>query len=280
MRRKLLAALGAIALALVGAAAQAETLTIQQTPAVPRSYLAGCVLSNDGSTPNTTIDVAACQAADSGNAALISLGAFTKKTSGAWAAGTGGNGMGQGLTVANATWYDVCLAANGNAPDIFFDTAVSGQTPCAQHRPSAITDTRVRRLGSIKTDGSANILTFAQDGDVFYWQAANQDANALVTSSSAALLTVSVPTGVKVRPLLRMLAVTTPVLMSSPDGPDLATNATFATTPGYNVGTTGSPAPIGHLFSNTSGQVRLRSSGAGTLTVYTDGWIDERGRIN
>src|SRR5581483_1603164 len=90
-------------------------------PIVPRAYFSGLIESNDGGTPNSVLDMAAGMAADTTNAVLISVGAFTKSTAGAWTAGTGQHGMGNGLTIANSTWYHVCLANNSGTPDYWFD---------------------------------------------------------------------------------------------------------------------------------------------------------------
>ena len=54
---------------------------------VVRSYLAGLGLSNDATSASNTLDVAAGTAADTTNAAMITIAAFKKKTSGAWASG-------------------------------------------------------------------------------------------------------------------------------------------------------------------------------------------------
>jgi hypothetical protein len=97
---------------------QATALANLGGVSVLRSYIAGLTLSNDGGTPSSVLDIAAGQAADSGNAVMISIGAFPKSTAGAWTSGTGNNGMGNGLTIANSTWYHVILANNGGTRSI------------------------------------------------------------------------------------------------------------------------------------------------------------------
>src|SRR3981081_2072606 len=66
---------------------QATALANLGGVSVLRSYIAGITLSNDGGTPSSVLDVAAGHAADSGNAVMISIGAFTKSTAGAWTSG-------------------------------------------------------------------------------------------------------------------------------------------------------------------------------------------------
>jgi hypothetical protein len=247
--------------------------------ALLRSYLAGLTLSNDGVAPNSVLDIAAGVATNSTNIDLISLGAFTKSTSGAWAIGSASHGMGNGLTIAISTWYHVCLANNSGTPDIWFDTSVV----CA-NRPAAITDTAYRRIGSFLTDGSAHIIPFSQYGDEFLWLTAIEDINTATLGTSSTLFTLSVPPGLKVYARIRGGAENavagTVTSISSPDetgaGPTNARSASNAT----------AGSGIGVAFdvtnrTNTSGQIQLSASAANTnVSAYTAGWIDRRGRDN
>jgi hypothetical protein len=253
-----------------------------------RGYISGVTLSNDGGAPTTTIDISAGVAADSTNATLISIGAFTKKVSGAWAAGTGANGMGNGLTVANNTWYHVCLANNLGTADVWFDTAAN----CTS-RPAGISDTKFRRLGSFKTSpASTTPLAFIQWGNYFQlaapaladYTATNQGATA-VTS-----LLPSVPTGVSV--LADLQAILSDITASSVISAVMSDLATADTIPagglGYNdftnVFNTGggvaNATALKHVRTNTSGQIRTRITSGDTsytLRINVLGWIDLRG---
>jgi hypothetical protein len=164
------------------------------------NYIGGLTLSNDGTAPNSVLDIAAGTAPDSTNAVVISSGDFKKSTAGAWASGSGSNGMGNGLTIAANTWYHICLANNGaggvpigdgGTPDYWFDTSVTGA-----NRPSGISDTKYRRIGSFETDGSSNILAFTQRGDTFVWNTQKLDANNQTYNSTPTLVRLSVPPGV------------------------------------------------------------------------------------
>ena len=54
-------------------------------------------------------------------------------------------------------------------------------------------------LGSVVTDGSANILAFFQYGDEFWWYNPAQDASAVsMTANTAQLAALTVPNGLKV----------------------------------------------------------------------------------
>lgn len=241
------------------------------------NFLGGLVLSNDGGAPNNVLDIEAGAANDSTNAVVISLGAFTKSTAGSWASGSGSNGMGNGLTIANSTWYHVCLANNSGTPDIWFDTSVT----CG-NKPTGITDTKYRRIGSFFTDGSAHIIKFSQNGDEFLWlvdQAAAFNPYSVTTTQTPG--PVAVPTGVKVIARLRTLFSSTSmneVLISSPDqstvaGASIGLDATL-------LGQQGDLATI-DVRTNTSAQINIVASTAtGSLYVYTYGWIDTRGKLN
>jgi len=243
---------------------------------VVRSYLAGLTLSNDGTSPNTVLDIAAGFAADSTNAVMISLGAFTKSTGGAWASGSGSNGMGNGLTIANSTWYHVCLANNSGTPDLWFDTAAG----CV-NKPSGITDTKYRRIGSFLTNSSAHILAFSQNGDEFLWATPVNDVSGLASSTSAALETLTVPTGVVVNAIvseaLAYVSATVGTNFYSPAGGAPAAHPQMSVTSASTI------AQVGYasIRTNTSAQIDVVSTATGaTINENTYGWIDRRGRDN
>lgn len=265
----------------VVALSQAQVAT--QVPL--RSYLAGLTLSNDSGTPNSVLDIAAGQATDSTNTVMINLSAFTKSTAGLWVAGSGNNGMGNGLTVGASTWYHVCAIINNGSPDVYFDTDVN----CTSNSPASTTARR--RIGSFKTNGASQILGFVQDGDYFQWTAISaSDFSTLNPGTGATTTLLNVPTGVNI------LAQTIFIVQNTGGGGaavmwvnDLAVNSIVPTqneaqTINAQTGATGqviaSPVEL-MVRTNTSGQVRYRlsfSDGNTTVTAYTRGWTDTRGR--
>jgi len=63
----------------------------------------------------TTLTVAAGKCNDSTNTSGSTIylpSGMTKSTAGAWASGNNSNGMGNGLTIANSTWYHVFAIIN------------------------------------------------------------------------------------------------------------------------------------------------------------------------
>ena len=243
------------------------------------NHINGLTLSNDGTTPNTVLDIATGSATDSTNAVFMKIGAFTKSTGGSWASGSGSNGMGNGLTIAASTWYHVCLAYNGGTSDIWFDTSAS----CA-NKPSGISGSQYRRIGSFKTNSSSQILAFKQINGDFIWYAPVLDLNNVSFNSTAALQTLNVPTGVQVISKTRWYASTASgaqIIISSLDensvnGGSLLSGASSLLTP-----STGTIQTAGEVFTrtNTSSQVRVVTQAAsGTLYASSYGWYDYRGQ--
>lgn len=239
----------------------------------PRSHLAGLTLSTAGSS--STFAIAVGSAADSTNVSVMALASSYSKTTSAWAVGSGNGALDTG-SIANNTWYHVHLIkrVDTGVVDVLFSLSASAPTMPANY-------TLRRRIGSIRTNGSAQWVRFFQLGDEFLWDAVSPDASAAVPGSSGSLIALFVPTGVQVNALAsalwffssagNYLAITSPDVTSAAAG---AANATFYS----NGGTTPSAGQI-NVRTNTSGQVRVRSEGAGgALYINTYGWIDRRGR--
>lgn len=238
--------------------------------------IGGLTLSNDGGTPNTIIDIAAGSAASDDATVMMKIAAFTK-TSGAWTLGTGNGCLDTGA-VANSTWYHLFLIerTDTGVVDVLCSTSATSPTFPANY-------TKKRRIGSIKTNGSAQILAFSQVGTTFYWGTATLDVNAASISTTAALQTLNVPSGVKVQPLCRWSisnATGAGFLLTSPDETDVApaTGLAFTAAPGFDkdvfgvgAGEANGNCPI--FTSNVSSQVRARASAATTsLSIATRGW--------
>lgn len=267
-----------------GLSSTQSPLTTSGTMSVDASFfpnfIGGLGLSNDSVTPNTILDIASGVATDSTNAVFMKIGAFTKSTAGAWASGTGQNGMGNGLTIAANTWYHVILANNSGTPDIYFDTSVSGA-----NRPTGISDTKVRRIGSFKTDASAHILPFSQVGDVFVWGSPVFETGGVITVGTTRVTqTVTVPTGVFVRWKAYALYQDTSSAANIWIGPLTVTdfapsisNTTAATNVTASAVLSG---PALEVMTNTSAQIAMRSDQASAgVRLFTQGWIDTRGRL-
>lgn len=263
-----------------GTATIGELLSARQSLGItiPRGHLAGCTLSTAGSS--TTMSISAGQAADSASAVLMDLSA-TSKTTGAWSVGSAVGGLDTGTIANNTTyhWYVIRRPDTG-VVDVVFSTNASAPTLPTSY-------TQYRRIGSARTNGSAQWVKFVQSGDRFELDVPVQDVSTGTPGSSAfvAALT-SIPAGLRLRALIRAAIVDTAgvdfALVSDPSIADAAPSATAA--PGFNF--RNDVANVwGHsdleIMTATTQQVRVRvATGAATCTVkiITRGWIDTRGR--
>lgn len=242
---------------------------------VLRGTLTGLTMSR---VDNTSIAIAAGQAADSTSTYLMSLAPITKvlQGNGAWSAGSGGNGiMSAGGRTAD-TWYHVFVLrrdADGGT-DIGIDTS-----PVAANRPDGWS--AYRRIGCVKTSAGDNtVIPFLQVGDRYTWILSVSDViNAAITTARTAI-TVSVPTDIQATALLRVsmtaAAAATFASLSSPAEADQAPGITYAS---LVVPSAGSPAAgVVEVPTNAAAQIAVRASAAANLSIGTYGWIDTRGR--
>ena len=249
-----------------------------------RGYLDGCVLSTAGSS--ATMSVAAGSAMDSTTVCVMVLSAIAKTTS-AWAVGTAQGGLDTGA-IANSTWYHfyVIRRPDTGVVDVVFSTSASSPTLPTNY-------TQYRRIGSGKTNGSAQWTKFTQTGDTFEWDVAVYDVGQTNPGATAQSKTLTVPTGVVVEAIFNggsrnagtgVSAATYFSPLHKSDEAPLETGIPLWGT-GANVsnGAGGARASytLHRVFTNTSAQIRVRVLGSDadvTLNVATLGWVDSRGR--
>lgn len=253
-----------------------------------RSHLAGCTLSNDGVSPNTVIDIAACVSMDSTQATLMGQSSAYTKTTGAWVVATGNGCLDTGSVAAN-TWYHVHQIERTDTGVVDYLCSLSATAPTM---PTSYTP--FRRIGSFKTAAATtNILTFTQDGDYVRWKASVLDVNSGTNPGTGAITRTlaSVPSGVNVTAIFNSLldASTTgnslAFLVSDLDANDEAPSNTVA--PLAMVGASGPTAGFAggphFIRTNTSGQVRARLNLSGANDRYymaVIGYLDSRGKNN
>lgn len=160
----------------------------------------GLTISNNGADPINDVNIASGQTADdSPSATIINLtAAITKRTDAAWAVGTGNGGWLDGSSMPNGTGLIFLMQRS--------DTGVIDVGLSASMTPSLPTHyDRKRYIGSVVREGGA-IVAFTQDGDLFR-RAAKTDYNSTSTRASS-LLTLSVPVGKEVYPIIQATLVT------------------------------------------------------------------------
>jgi hypothetical protein len=228
--------------------------------------------------PNNDVDVAsgACRSDDNMEDILLA-GTLTKQLDAVWSQGTNLGGLDTGAKAAD-TFYHVYAIKNPSTDvvDVLLSTSMTPTMPSGF--------TLKRRLGSVRTDGSSNLLAFSQESDEFLWAAPTLDATNLTVNATAALQAVKVPSGVKVFAILTSVwqgnAAAGLGIISSPDVNDVAPSLTAAPLLTHR---TVDATPAGwstlRVRTNTSAQVRLRGGIATQhLWLCTLGWLDSRGR--
>lgn len=253
----------------------------------PAGHLFGMVCSN-GSDATNDIDITAGSCRDSTNAVTITLSALTKQLDASFAAGTNAGGR-SSASLANGTWHVFAIAKTDGTSDILFHTDPDASAVL----PSGYT--YFRRIWSI-IRSSGSIIAFKQFGDDCFYSSAITDVNNASASATAALVTITVPAGLKVKALLNAAVINSGVgvstnnaflWISSPDVSD-QTAGTGRPTVGISVtpssGTISSAGAGGECqtYTNTSSQVRVVSStplGTQTYNIITRGYTDTRGRL-
>lgn len=234
-------------------------------------------LSTAGSSANFA--ASAGVAVDGTNAsAMVLASALTKSTS-AWAVGNNQGALDTG-TIANNTWYHVYLIQRSDTGvvDVLISTNATSPT-----MPVSGAYDRKRRIGAMKTNGSAQWTKFYQYGDYFLWDVPVKDIDTTSLSTTPTLFTLSVPTGVNTRAVLKGNAkhgtATNGLLLYSPN-----TTAQAADTPEGNATIIFQVNNVyvsfaDQIVTDTSGRVYAVSSASST-TVKGDtiGWFDPRGQ--
>lgn len=262
--------------------------TLTFNPNCQAGYLSGLTLSTAGAS--ATFATGAGVANDSTNVSVMALGAISKTTS-AWAVGSAAGALDTG-TIANNTWYHVFEMQRPDTGVV--DECISVTvTACTTGGNIPAAYTLFRRVGSIKTNGSAQWIKFLQDGKTFTWDAMTQDVAATNPGTAAVTRTLNVPLGVRVQAFVSLGWGVTTVT----DGPAAILLSDLAVTDAAPVAATGNATVTGFIagvvgvtgfnggsqafvFTNTSQQIRSRVQVSGatlTLTINTIGWVDTRG---
>lgn len=155
---------------------------------VPRGLLHGLTLANNSGDANNDIDIATGMAvSESFDTVMILASALTKQTDVAWAVGTNNGGMDTGSKGTSA-WLYVWLIARSdtNVVDALFSLSATSPTMPANYD-------KKRRIGTVRVDGSGNILGFVQDGDTFTYKVPINDVSASNPGTSAVLRTLTAP---------------------------------------------------------------------------------------
>ncbi len=259
--------------------------TFAPTVSLPIGYISGLIVSNNGVDADHDIDISTGTTRGADNDEDITLSsAQTKRLDASWATGSAAGGLSSSLTIAADTWYHVHAIVVSSTSEIGFDTSVTAANLVTDHSATAY-----RRIGSILTDSSANILGFFNFN---MGQSVQYSFDTLIetiatgnTPTTRTLTTTSTPLGVKVQAKIRVYfqsgsGAVNNGWFDSPEMTDFAPNST--TTTAANFGDGGNSAGTSFAFTeldvwtNTSSQIAYRCSTAQTHFISTAGWIDHR----
>ncbi len=247
---------------------------------LPRGHIDGLTLSRSAAQVVGIAAGAAC--ADDGETALTLSSAWTKDISSTFAAGTGNGALDTGA-IANSTWYHVfVIGKTDGTEDVLISTSLASPT-----MPTGYT--LKRRIGSILTDGSAQIVDFIQVGDRFIWKVLVLDVNETNPGTAEATATLRVPPDVRmwarwVGHLDLGGAGSSGVRIYPTDVTDAAPSDSavpLAHMGLVDVGANDAEWSNGEVLTDTSKQVHYRCSASDASTrllLAVESWVDPRGR--
>jgi hypothetical protein len=252
-------------------------------PDLCRGLLHGLTASN-GTDSEHDIDIALGIAVDAGFSRFLRLAsAITKQIDANWAEGTNAGGFPSGLGLATGTWYHVFLIGKDGLTtiDAGFDTSLTATNLLSD----ATGYSTYRRIGSVLTDGSSNILGFLQVGDRFLWDDPTDDVdNQSMSTANDTDYALSVPLGVRVVAIFNVAVNAfsdgSHAYFRTPDTNDEAPSTTVAPLSNTRASDTYMDG-VGHqleIMTDTSSQIAGRGSDAVAIDIATLGWLDRRGR--
>ena len=176
--------------------------------ALPTEYIQGLVLENEAGDPINDINVNIGKArAKDDSTDIVLPSALIKQIDSNWGLGSNAGGFPSGLTLGSDIWYHffVISKPDGTA-DAGFDTSLTATNLLGLSDAGASGFTKYRRVGSVLTDGSANIIQFTQYGNDFIWNTKILDYSATTgIPTTATDLTLTTPLGIKTKPKVNLL---------------------------------------------------------------------------
>ncbi len=270
---------------LVGIAKTATTMFVdidpETTDYTPPMSIQGLVIANNGADAAKDIDIAPGEARDTTDVdTLVLAAALTKQIDASWAVGTDAGGLDGTESVPGTpdadTWYHVWLIKRSDTGvvDVLFSESATAPTMPTNY------DLK-RRIGSVLTDGSSNIIAFNADevaggGTRFRWKTRILDYNAN-WSTGGTLVPLSVPLGLKVHTILVVWADSASNLSYLITGPDETDSVPSSSAHDFVTHSSSRYASAEmQRTTDINGQIRERATGTGVLRIFTLGWIDNR----
>lgn len=224
----------------------------------------------------------------SGAASDHTHSAFFGAASFSWAVSNGNaaNGYSGGTTLPNSSTIHFFIIAKSTETNWSAGFASTSLTPTL---PTAYTGGKYRRVFSLLTNSSGallngNVVEIEGGTLLFYLATQVADVNVSNLSTTKVSYPLTVPSGIKVSPIVRALMPTngSSVIFTSPDESDVAPSVfnTYNSVPGFDVASNDAFAQGGwggYLTTDTASNICARASAASTsLLVVTRGWKDYR----
>jgi hypothetical protein len=261
-----------VAASVVGAQAQ-----------LPRGYLVGFAVSNNGSDATNDLDIAVGKARnDDDTEDIILESALTKRLDATWVVGNNEGGLDTG-SIADTTYHVFAIKRpDTGVEDVLFSASASSPTMPTNY-------TKKRRIFSFQRVGGA-IQLFTQRGDDVELTTPVVDISNTAVGASADAVLASVPNGIVVEAHVNLAVMRASGAALLYARPKTATDANpvggagAIASPGATVGlgsntTTNSIHGVARIYTNTAQTIRV-SAATSTCTVNTTtlGWTDRRGR--
>lgn len=219
----------------------------------------------------TWITIGRGECSSEGGGITISMG-FVKHLGLPWAAGANAGLLDQGSLAANTTYHLFAIGETGDDEGDF----LASTSPLNPLMPSGFH--RKRRIGSLVTNASAQIMPFQQIGGWFYFLTPRMAWGGEPVNTTAKTLVTGCPVGVKV-----MIEMFVQVCGNSTDGylclsdPDLGNAEIFDAAISYNTGLTGRGASVVRIWTDTLGKISAYANTSATLqNSFLRGWFDLR----
>jgi hypothetical protein len=246
-------------------------------------HLNGLELSVEAATPANDMTMQPGEAAEvSGVYTLQLSSAITKQIDNAWAEGSAVGGFPSGLTLTSGTDYHFFLIGKTDGTvDAGFDSSLTAANLLAD----AAGYTLYRRIGTaVYIDGTDGIKKFTQTGDDFYWNDPADDKIAGVAPTTATLVSLTTPAGIKTRAIVSVKALGTSApwalrgFIVDPDTGDPSFAGNVSTVSFGDGGNYVSCAVL-NVYTNTASQIQEKwvvDAGAAQTFYATLGYRDER----
>ena len=236
------------------------------------NYLSGLTLSTAGSS--ATFSVAAGTAMDATNASAMVLTSALSKTTSAWAVGNANGALDTGA-IANSTWYSVweIMRTDTGVVDVLISTSATAPTMPASYN-------RKRRIGWIKTNGSAQWFSFLQIGDDFFYAQTTEASYGATQGATLTTLSMVPPSVVPYMSGFASSVNNTATQVTIAPASNSALSVTIAySANGAGTGIYGQFGVSLVAQTNSSRQIYVAVPAMSLAgTIYSSGWNDSRGK--